>query len=377
MPKTRRIVFLFVGGAHQALHTARLATHIGTLPNFEVTCLYLGEDTRDLLDRVATLDPGTSAEFVDIGLPNAFSAGLHRLGLARADKVLGPLLARAKLADAEFIITAERTTVGWRHLFPRRAKWIHFPHGAGDGAKGFEKRMSRFDAVFTIGEKDRQRIVAEGLQPASRVFVAGAIKISTIFALAPDRPKVFNNTNPTVLYNPHFNRKLGSWDKWGAEVIAGFRARPHLNLIVAPHVRLFEKASTQERRHWTEACNHPNILFDPGSTNSLDMTYTRAADVYLGDISSQVYEFIAIQRKCIFLEVRPSPGDDPSYEFQKFGKVVVDTAELAALLDGTLQPTDIEMRTQGTAKAIALDYQSDLPDFSRIATQVLAVLETI
>ena len=42
----------------------------------------------------------------------------------------------------------------------------------------------------------------------------------------------------------------------------------------------------------------PNLRFDPGSPASTDMTYTRAADIYLGDVSSQVYEFIAEPRPC-------------------------------------------------------------------------------
>jgi CDP-glycerol glycerophosphotransferase (TagB/SpsB family) len=47
--------------------------------------------------------------------------------------------------------------------------------------------------------------------------------------------------------------------------------------------------------------NVPNIHVDLGSSRSVDMTYTRAADIYLGDVSSQVYEFLYKRRPTIFL----------------------------------------------------------------------------
>ena len=38
-----------------------------------------------------------------------------------------------------------------------------------------------------------------------------------------------------------------------------------------------------------------------GSVRSIDMTYTDQASVYIGDVSSQVYEFLRRPRPCIFL----------------------------------------------------------------------------
>ena len=52
------------------------------------------------------------------------------------------------------------------------------------------------------------------------------------------------------------------------------------------------------------------------------MSYTNAADIYLGDVSSQIYEFIQRRRPAIFLNSHAGDWqNDPSYEFWKFGPV--------------------------------------------------------
>jgi hypothetical protein len=50
------------------------------------------------------------------------------------------------------------------------------------------------------------------------------------------------------------------------------------------------------------------------------MTYTSLADLYVGDVSSQVYEYLRDPRPCLFLD-RGVPGwsEDESYAHWRFG----------------------------------------------------------
>ena len=55
------------------------------------------------------------------------------------------------------------------------------------------------------------------------------------------------------------------------------------------------------------------------------MTYMLAADIYLGDVSSQVYEFLLEPRPCIFLNGHNVAWqNDPYYFHWKLGQVVGD-----------------------------------------------------
>ena len=63
------------------------------------------------------------------------------------------------------------------------------------------------------------------------------------------------------------------------------------------------------------------------------MTYTLAADIYLGDVSSQVYEFLIAPRPCILLNPHKADWrDDPNYAFWHFGPVVDDVESLDVAL---------------------------------------------
>jgi len=92
----------------------------------------------------------------------------------------------------------------------------------------------------------------------------------------------------------------------------------------------------------------PNIHIDKGSPASADMTYMLAADIYLGDVSSQVYEFLLDSsqvyefllepRPCIFLNPHGVDWeDDPSYAHWKLGQVVYNVRrQLGGAIDRAL-----------------------------------------
>ncbi len=64
------------------------------------------------------------------------------------------------------------------------------------------------------------------------------------------------------------------------------------------------------------------------------MTYTRAADVYLGDVSSQVYEFLQRPRAAIFLKSHAVDWQNhPDYQFWHNGPVIDRVSDLEPLLD--------------------------------------------
>ena len=73
---------------------------------------------------------------------------------------------------------------------------------------------------------------------------------------------------------------------------------------------------------------------DPGSDRSLDNSYTEAADIYVGDVSSQVVEFLARPRPCVFLNAHSADWQNNShYALWQLGEVVDDPAELMPAIE--------------------------------------------
>lgn len=228
-----------------------------------------------------------------------------------------------ELRRCDVLVTAERTSAILKSLPGYCPPMIHIPHGAGDRAVGFERRIARFDQVIVAGPKDRDRILGARLLPADRCHVSGYLKVSALRARAAHSPPLFENGRPTVLYNPHFERRLSSWSRFGRTVVEAVLATEQLNLVVAPHVRMFAGAPESSLAEWRAMQVPGRFIFDPGSERSLDMTYTQGADIYLGDVSSQVYEFATTPRPCVFLDAhRAKWRGNPDYLMWQMGEVV-------------------------------------------------------
>lgn len=228
-------------------------------------------------------------------------------------------------------------------------KIIHTRHGAGDRAIGFNKHSATFDHVLVSGTKIRQRLHREAGVPFNRMSLIGYPKFDLMPEPAPRLPFQANG-KPTVLYNPHPSPHLSSWYAQGRAVLEHFLHDDRYNLIFAPHVMLFhrkfvltidkfriDRAGVIEQR-FRDA---PNIHVDLGSAASTDMTYTAAADIYLGDVSSQVYEFLHTPRPCLFLDAHATKWDgDANYAHWQAGEVVTGTDGLGDALDRAVAQHD-------------------------------------
>lgn len=250
---------------------------------------------------------------------------------------------RAVFSRLDALIVTEGTSLFLRRLRGlEHLKILRIDHGAGDRAIGFTKSFGGNDLVLLPGAKQRDRFLQLGYLRPDQIAVVGYPKFETVDVRAGRARRFFSNDKPVVVYNPHPEPRLSSWYDMGAAVLDYFAASADFNLIFAPHVMLFKRRihltvegfAMRWRRALAEkyrAC--ANIIVDTGSPASLDMTYTLAGDIYLGDVSSQVYEFLIEPRPCVFLNAHATHWqDDPNYAFWHFGKVVSDLSGLAAAL---------------------------------------------
>ena len=70
----------------------------------------------------------------------------------------------------------------------------------------------------------------------------------------------------------------------------------------------------------------------------MDMTYTRNTDIYVGDVSSQVYEFLVKPKPCIFLNSHDANWqDNPDYGHWAMGQVCNDLDEFKVSLNKAVE----------------------------------------
>jgi hypothetical protein len=95
--------------------------------------------------------------------------------------------------------------------------------------------------------------------------ITGWPKFEAVRALNPVRRRFFDNDNPVVVYNPHFDQRVGSWARMGHSVLDFFAANPAYNLIFAPHLVLFKRRWRHRAALPDRYRRAPNILIDTDS----------------------------------------------------------------------------------------------------------------
>ena len=326
-----RVGFLFNHYAvHQVPHAVPYAFELSRRhPAFEVTIAASTDAELESAARIGALYPGQRCILRRLRTAWWYAPldpFVSRFAFARKDRILADNL--AFFAGLDALVAPERhcRRLRTRHRL-ERLKLIHTRHGAGDREGTSDATMALFDLVLLPGRKYAERFVGLGYLRPDQYAITGWPKFEAVRALAPSPRRLFDNDNPIVVYNPHFDQRVGSWARMGRAVLDFFVAHPEYNLIFAPHVVLF-KRRWRHRAALPDRYRHaPNILVDTDSPALSDMTYLDAADVYLGDVSSQVYEFLIRPRPCVFLDAHGVEWEnDPHYAHWRFGPVVSDVA---------------------------------------------------
>lgn len=330
---TGEIVFLFIGGAHQVFHLAPVAAELGRLlPRSPVVCLAADRAIEAELLRVRDLmdAPGLGIELVRAPLWGRLRAALK----GKKSSLKRPLLKSLsrRLGRAAAVVTPERTSAALRKMGLGETLMIHFRHGAGDRAPESESRLAAFDIVAVPGEKDLRRAVEKGY-PADRLRLCGYVKLDFCRRMARQLPRLFDNGNTTVLFNPHFEAERSSLPL-SEQVIQRFREHSTYNLIFAPHIRVSENMDAAERARWQRLAVPGRVIVDLDSSHLIDMTYTLSADVYLGDLSSQLYEFLIQPRPVAFINAHGVDWrNDRRYVGWMLGEVAEELDDVVAAVD--------------------------------------------
>lgn len=340
------VLFLFNHDApHQVAHTAGVARALAAArPDVQVTCATATPAIRAHVAKM--VGEGSGVAWLDIALPPWMEAMLalpNRLAPVRRLKRLDHHADR--LRRAAILVSAERTCLRLKRRWRAGPcpQFLFIPHGAGDRSVSYHPAMAEFDRILVSGPKVAREMVAHGIARPEDVTIVGYPKFDGIDPAR--RERFFDNDRPVLLYNPHFDPFLSSWYDHGPALLdwAASAEGQAFNLIFAPHIMLFRKrlhVSPEYRvarlRPALKASwiNAPNIRVDVDSARLVDMSYTLSADAYVGDVSSQIYEFLIRPRPAFFLDrftSDPRSREDPLHCWEA-GDVVRSVPELLPLL---------------------------------------------
>lgn len=384
----RAIVLMRIGflynhdAAHQVPHTISVAAALAAR-GVDVEILTSSDEQRAVATELLPADSTVRFTMLDIGaLSRAADHVLRHVVPFRRVAILRENLDVFARLDA--LVVPETTSTLLKTRFGLTSlKLIYLPHGAGDTAVGFQPVTRHMDLVLLSGDKVRDRMLALGLISEDGHAIVGYPKFDHLDG--KPKPRFFNNDKPTVLYNPHVNPLLSSWYPLGVEILEWFASQDRFNLIFAPHVMLFKRLLHTSLVHRTMGyrpgvprrfLHHPMIRVDKGSRRSIDMSYVRAADIYLGDASSQIYEWIQQPRPAIFFNTRKADWQDlADYRHWALGDVIETIGDLPLALDRAMTRPDVYAARQRQAVTDTFSV-SRQPAGERAADAILAFMRT-
>lgn len=328
-----RYGFLYLHDIHHVYHSAPIAFELSKLDlNAHVTLYCSSKATFQAAQRIKYNYPESSCNILELKPPFLFR--YFNVGRKSYTPPKRTMQNYSSLFNKIDIIVGTSFDTLWlkEEFNVTRPRLVFTFHGAGDGAYGFKKSLSNFDLLLLSGEKVEQRLKTLGVLEKTESAVVGYPKFDLFSERTSVSRKFFSNDRISVIYNPHWNRRLSSWYDWGEDILEFFANSTNYNLVFAPHLLLKEwKGRHLKLRKYKK---FSNILIDYGSWESVEMTYTLGCDLYLGDVSSQVYEFLQHPRPCIFLNNSLVDWKgNPDYLFWKVGLVIDELSKL----DGALE----------------------------------------
>lgn len=379
-----RVGFLFNHDqVHQVAHSLPIAAALARLhPTLEIVVATGSARLTDEVRRQLRMLRAPELRIVELGVRQPFTRMCvrHLEGLLPVTK-LG--IYRDNLdffAKLDVLVVAEKTSLLLRTRYGvDKLKLVHTRHGAGDRAIGFDASSAAFDHIFVAGTKIRDRLAADAGVTPERMSVVGYPKFDLLSGPRPRLP-MQDNGRPTVLYNPHVSPHLSSWYRHGRAVLDWFARQDRYNLIFAPHCMLFERRLVLTidrlridrpgpiRRRIRDA---PHIHVDLGTPAASDMTYARAADIYLGDVSSQLYEFLIEPRPCLFIDSHATAWEhDPNFLHWRAGEVIGGVDRLGEALDRAVARHDDYREAQRTMFRHSFDLTAE-PSAERAARALM------
>ncbi len=231
-----------------------------------------------------------------------------------------------RLVGTPVVVSVEQTSLWIPALAPfLGTRFINIMHGSGTMNSRDDFRRRKAWRMPVPSESEQREFLQRGYA-ASYVPVVGSVKAT--FRNSTRRQLQFPQPRPIVMYNPHWQRHRSSWWDWGRGIVQRLVEQDRYNVILAPHQRLVE-GDPELARILGQAAQHPHVHSDIDSFAMVDGSYPAAADIYLGDTSSQVIEFMARPRPCVFLDNKGVAEwqQRPAYEMWQAGEVVTTLDE--------------------------------------------------
>ena len=223
------------------------------------------------------------------------------------------------------------------------------------------------EAWATLGLMDADRIRAIGHIPLDPLFRGDQIAV----------PKALQSAGSTVLYAPGHRPKLSSAMMLGDDPVHTLRGtRDDVTLVIKPHPETFRRRPQWIEKWARAAASHDRVVLvdDPDADV---LPYLRAADVLVSDVSSVMFDFVAVDRPILLLRNPEYTADEAGYDAQgiewrwrEAGREILNPDDLARAVDLALKTPDAGTEVRERVRNALFGWTAD----GRAAERMVALI---
>lgn len=293
----RSIGFLYLDQSYMVYHSIGIAIELAKEPFYEVV-IFTNPQNKTLIKEIL------SREKCENVILKVLRPYWHfTISIAKAEqKQLIFLRYRNLFAKIDAFLCCKQTDLDLKKILKHKVKYIYTDHGIPNRKVAFSEVITEFDLFFLCGKTQKLLKLKDGHLTDTNYSVTGYLKFDSL--VHNHNTKLFTNNNYTFIYNPHWENHLTSFFTFGEKIFNFFANRKDYNLIFSPHYLLIQNNFFLKFRYnFRKFSEYENIKIDYRSEMCNNMTYTKYADFYIGEGSSQVWEFVAFKnRPCLFLD---------------------------------------------------------------------------
>ncbi len=334
-----KIIFPFLYGVHQLYHSAMTAMELASKrKDLEVLCISCNKEHTEILHKIRENYPDCPAKIIELKQPFRYKYLNYK---KKKYPSVNAMVKKGKMyfKDADIIVTTSHGTIKMFGKFGITSpKFIYQYHGSGGRKYSFDPELAKYDLIFVTGNFTKKGLLENKISTEDKIKIVGYPKFDYPINKEKIKKKLFEKDLPIVLYSPHWEPDLSSYNKFAEKILDYFSRQNKYNLIFAPHLLISHWKNRFGYNVEFQKYSSEKIVVDFGSNYSTNGTYLAISDIYLGDVSSMVYEFIARKsRPCIFLNahnIKWQNRDD--YTFWKFGSVFDNFSEFKENFDSAV-----------------------------------------
>jgi hypothetical protein len=365
----KRITFLYRQGLHHLFHSLYIAIELSKIQDeYEICILNSSQEMHGIIKKELKKQNAEVTYFYNrLKLPVRLNQTYSNI--IRYNKKI--IRGSDVILSGSYEVPRVLTKFGLRNRFV-----IFTRHGTGDREYTFKKDLYDFDLVFIPSKKMYNQFKELNiLKKLKSYLLVDYSKFDYLF-YNKDNPSlnIFDNDLPIILYNPHYDKKLSSFYKDSEKIIFTIVESGKYNVILSPHplVNIWFLLDRIKKRYPRSKRLHK----DWSSLHKVNFDYMQIADLYLGDVSSNVYEWLYFNKPIIFYNSHNIDWkNNPYYKFWELGEVVTDQYQLIDRLEKTFRVSDRYKGAREKMKAYTFG-TIDGKASSRNAAELYKYLET-